>query len=152
MSLGMKSRNFALVVMSGLLWVAALAISADAVRGAAAQTTTNDRVYTKAQADGAKAQFTKICADCHPFTAAAKKNAKDVPLGGETFFDDWNGRSLDELITTIALTMPNDGSAVVSEKEAANLTAYILQQNGFPAGTKPLTKATASAVFARPKK
>ncbi len=121
------------------------------VAEAAAQKSTNDGVYSKVQADGAKLQFEKICADCHPFTEAGKK-PKDVPLGGETFFENWTGRPLGELATTIALTMPNDGSAVVSEKEAANLTAYILQQNRFPAGSKPLTKETASAVVARPKK
>ena len=148
---GMFSRNLTIVAGAILLWIAAVAVSADAVRGAGAQTT-NDGVYTKAQADGAKAQFTKICADCHPFTTAGKKKPNDVPLGDEPFFANWTGRSLDELITTIALTMPNDGSAVVTEKEAADLTAFILQQNGFPAGSKPLTKATASATVARPKK
>ena len=148
----MMSRNLVVVAMPVVLWLAAVVVSADAARGTSEQTTTNDRVYTKAQADGAKAQFMKICADCHPFTAAAKKKPKDVPLGDEAFFDNWDGRSLQELITTIALTMPNDGSAVVSEKEAANLTAYILQQNGFQAGSKPLTKETASAIVARPKK
>jgi hypothetical protein len=40
----------------------------------------------------------------------------------------------------------------VSDEEAVNLVAYILQQNGFPTGSEPLTKATASAVVARPKK
>ena len=48
--------------------------------------------------------------------------------------------------------MPNDGSAVLSEKDAVDLTAYILQQNGFPAGSKPLTKETATALIAKPKK
>ena len=119
---------------------------------AATQKSTNDGVYSKAQADGAKAQFAKICADCHPFTEAGKKKPKDVPLGGETFFENWAGRPLSELATTISLTMPNDGSAVVSEKEALNLVAYILQQNGFPAGKKALDKAAESAVVARPKK
>ena len=136
-----------------LLWAAAFALSGGkVVRGAGVQKTTNDGVYTSAQADGARAQFAKICADCHPFSVAAKKKPTDVPLGDEPFFDNWTGRSLDELITTIALTMPNDGSAVVSDEDAANLTAYILQQNGFPAGAKPLGKESASAIVARPKK
>jgi hypothetical protein len=33
-----------------------------------------------------------------------------------------------------------------------DLTAYILQQNGFRPGSKPLTKETATAVVERPKK
>ena len=121
---------------------------------AVAQTkpTTNDGVYTKAQADKAKAQFDKICADCHPFTVAAKKKEKDLPLGEEPFFQSWEGRPLSEMISTIALTMPNDGSATVTDEEATSLVAYIRQQNGYPAGSKPLTKEMASAVLERPKK
>ena len=122
--------------------------------GAAAQSkpTTSDGVYTKAQADKAKAQFDKICADCHPFTVAGKKKPKDRPLGEEPFFEEWEGRPVSELVSVIHLTMPNDGSATLSEAEAADLTAYILQQNGYPAGKSPLTKATATAVIERPKK
>ena len=119
---------------------------------AAQKPTTNDGVYTKKQADAAKAQFDKICADCHPFTVAGKKKVKDVPLGEDPFYTNWTGRPVAEMITTIALTMPNDGSAVVSEAEAADLVAYILQQNGFKPGEAPLTKANAAATVERPKK
>ena len=48
--------------------------------------------------------------------------------------------------------MPNDGSAVVTDEEAANLVAYILQQNGFKPGDTALSKANATAVVERPKK
>ena len=116
------------------------------------QKTSVDGVYTKTQADGAKAQFDKICAECHAFTVAAKKKADDLPLGDEPFFKKWEGKTIDELVSVIVLTMPNDGSAVVSETEALNLTAYILQQNGMPAGTAALTKESAAALLARPKK
>lgn len=142
-------------ILSGSLvaWVLALGFSAAAAGGPAAQkATTNDGVYTKEQADGAKALFDKICAECHPFTVAAKKKPKDLPLGEEPFFQSWEGRPLSEMISVIALTMPNDGSATVTDEEATNLVAYVLQQNGYPAGSKPLTKETASAVLERPKK
>ena len=117
-----------------------------------AQKSANDGVYSKAQADGARAQFDKICADCHPFSDAEKKRPKDVPLGGDTFFQNWTGRSLGEMTSTIALTMPNDGSAVLSEEEALSMVAFILQKNGFPAGTKPLDKAAGSTIIEKPKK
>ena len=141
-------RKSILAALAGLLVLSA----AVAVRATAPQKTTNDAVYSKAQADGAKAQFDKICAECHAFTVAAKKQAADLPLGDEPFFKKWEGKSLDELISIIVLTMPNDGSAIVSEAEALNLMAYVLQQNGFPAGAAPLTKETAVTVLARPTK
>ena len=171
----MASTHTTLVTGAILVWVAAVAFAGE-TRGVAEprisgrsterpndrsndppihrptdQKTTNDGVYTKAQADGAKTQFDKICAECHPFTVAAKKKPKDVPLGDEPFFENWEGRSLDAIITTIVLTMPNDGSGVVTDAEAVDLVAYILQQNGFPAGETALTKDSA-AVVARPKK
>lgn len=147
-------RTFRFIAATSFVtWAAALALSAGApVHGSAVQATTNSGIYTKAQADGAKAQYQKICADCHAFTVAAKKKPTDLTLGDEPFFKTWSGRPLVELITVIHLTMPNDGSAVVSEQEALDLAAYVLQQNGFPAGSKPLTKETAKAVVERPKK
>jgi polar amino acid transport system substrate-binding protein len=149
----MRSKVTSLVGGSLVVWAAALAFSATGpAQASAPQATSNDGIYTKAQADGASKQFAKICADCHPFTVAAKKKPKDLPLGDEPFFEQCTGRPLTELVTLIALTMPNDGSAVVTEAEAVDLVAYILQQNGFPAGSKPLTKEAAAAVLARPKK
>lgn len=148
----MVSKTRMLLAGSFLAWATVLAVSDTEARGPAAQTTTNDGIYSKAQADGAKAQFQKICADCHAFTVAARKAPKDLPLGDEPFLDQWDGRPMSALITLIALTMPNDGSAVVSDAEAVDLVAYILQQNGYPAGSKALTKETASAVLARPRK
>jgi len=141
-------RRNILAMVAGVLVVS----TAVALRATGPQKTTNDGIYTKPQADGAKAQFDKICAECHAFTVAAKKQAADLPLGDEPFLKKWEGKAIDELVSVIVLTMPNDGSAVVSDAEALNLTAYMLQQNGFPAGSAPLTKETAAAVLARPKK
>jgi cytochrome c5 len=149
----MASRKTTTLIAGSLItWAGALALSSTVAVGSAAQKTTNEGVYTKAQADGAKAPFNKMCAQCHAFSVAAKKKPKDLPLGDAPFFENWSGRALSDLSTLIALTMPNDGSATVSDTEALNLVAYILQQNGAPAGSKPLTKATASAILERPKK
>ena len=142
-----------LIAASLVAWGTALfALSTPPLVATQEKATTNDGVYTKEQADKAKAQYDKICADCHPFTVAAKKKPKDRPLGEEPFFEEWEGRPVSELITNIHLTMPNDGSATLTEQEAADLTAYILQQNGFVPGKKALTKSTAAAVIERPKK
>lgn len=132
--------------------VVSTAVAVRASTNPGPQKTSLDGVYSKAQADGAKAQYDKICAECHAFTVATRKKPEDLLLGDEPFLKKWEGKTIDELVSVIVLTMPNDGSAVVSEAEALNLMAYILQQNGMPAGTTPLTKDTASALLARPKK
>ena len=148
----MRSTARILIAASVVIWSMALALSATVAPDSPAQKTTNDGVYTKAQADGAKAQFEKVCAECHAFTVAAKKKEKDLPLGDEPFTKNWDGKPLGELVSLIVLTMPNDGSAVVSETEAVDLVAYVLQQNGFPAGSTPLTKESAADVVLRAKK
>lgn len=141
-----------LAATSFVVWIGGLALADTDTGARTSQKSTNDGVYTKAQAVGAQKQFDRICADCHPFTVAARKKPKDLPLGDEPFFESWSGRPLSEMITLIALTMPNDGSATITDAEAADLVAFILQQNGYPAGSKPLTKESASAVIERPKK
>jgi cytochrome c5 len=117
----------------------------------ARQKTTNDGIYSKAQADAAKPQFEKLCAECHAFTVKEKKQEKDLPLGDEPFLKKWEGRELNELATVIVTTMPNDGSAVITDEESLNLLAYILQRNGYAAGKMPLDQESLTAVIARPK-
>ena len=109
----MVSRLRVLISGSVVVWVAALAFSGASAHVAPAQKTTNDGIYTKAQADGAKPQFDKICAECHPFTVAAKKKPKDLPLGDEPFFESWSGRNVSEMITLIALTIATVKVAIV---------------------------------------
>jgi cytochrome c5 len=144
----MASTPTILLAAAALTWSVAAATAARPEN--APQKSTNDGIYTKEQADGARPLFVKVCQSCHPFTVAAKKNPKDFPLGEAPFFDEWEGRPVKELINIIVLTMPNDGSAVLNDQEATDLVAYILQQNGFAAGKTPLTKAT-EAVVERPK-
>lgn len=154
----MGSKVSVLVASTLVVWGTALAVAVGHPVGAGntivvqTKKTTNDGVYTKAQADGAKEQFEKICADCHAFTLAGKKKPKDKPLGEDPFFENWTGRPLGELVTVIHLQMPDDGSADVSEQEAIDLVAYILQQNGFTAGDGPLSKELLTAVIERPVK
>ncbi len=153
----MGSKVSVLVASSLVVWGTALTIalgqpSSGATNVVQAKKTTNDGVYTKAQADGAKEQFEKICADCHAFTVAAKKKPKDKPLGEDPFFENWTGRPLSELVTLIHLQMPDDGSADVSEEEAIDLVAYILQQNGFTPGEATLSKESLTATIERPAK
>jgi mono/diheme cytochrome c family protein len=99
--------------------------------------TVKDGVYTKAQADAGKATFDEVCASCHAFTPGDEAPA-NPDLAGEAFLDRWNGRTVKELTTLIFSTMPSDGSAFLDEKQSVELTAYILQRNGFPVGQQPL--------------
>jgi mono/diheme cytochrome c family protein len=104
--------------------------------GASQEGTVQAGIYSTEQAERGKAIFDKICASCHTFQPSAK--SKDNPdLGGEAFLTKWDKKSVHEIATVIYTSMPNDGSAMVSEAETADLIAFILQQNKFPAGAQP---------------
>ncbi len=70
--------------------------------------------------------------NCRP----ARKPAP--PLIGDKFLDKWSDKTVGELLTLIATTMPDDGSVVLTDADAAALVAYILKANGFPDGPKDL--------------
>jgi mono/diheme cytochrome c family protein len=105
----------------------------------AQQVTVKDGVYTEAQAKRAEALWTKACAACHTLgdysTAAADKGPS---LSDAAFLTKWNGKTVFELADGIERLMPNDFSVEISPAQAADLTALILQVNGYPAGAKEL--------------
>lgn len=108
------------------------------VRASHGQRTTKDGVYTKAQADKASETYAKVCAGCHDPAKVPEGKKPSPPLVGDVFFDNWKDRTVGELMTTIRLTMPNDGSMTLTVEDAENLTAYILQLNKLPEGKEPL--------------
>lgn len=108
------------------------------VRVSNGQRTTKDGVYTKAQADKVVETYAKVCANCHDPAKVAEGKKPAPPLVGDVWFDNWKDRTLGELMTTIRLTMPNDGSMTLTVEDAENLTAYILQMNKLPEGKEPL--------------
>ena len=132
----------AIAVVVGLLLCTAGAVAwQDAA--SAQKRTTKDGVYSKEQADTGSAAFGELCSKCHAFKPW-EKSGLNPDLAGAVFLDKWNNRSVLDMMTVIFTSMPNDGSAFLTEQQSADLAAYILQQNGFPVGQQPL-KADASA-------
>jgi mono/diheme cytochrome c family protein len=115
-----------------------LVLASAMLSASAAQKTTKDGVYTKAQADRATELYGKVCANCHDPSKVPADKKPAPPLVGDVFLDTWKDRALGELLTVIRVTMPNDGSAVLTPEDVVDLTAYILQANKFPEGKEPL--------------
>jgi S-disulfanyl-L-cysteine oxidoreductase SoxD len=101
------------------------------------QTTTKDRVYSTAQAASGKAIYTKNCSSCHSDSLTGGMNESPA-LKGDQFISDWDGKPLRGLYSRILTTMPQDDPGSLTNQEVLDITAYILQQNGYPAGQKPL--------------
>lgn len=110
------------------------------------QKTVRDNVYSKAQAERGAAQFAKVCAGCHDPAKLDPAKEKGPELVGERFLDEWQSKPLSGVLETVLLTMPNDGSAVLTEEQTADVVAYILQANGFPDGPADLTYAAGTGI------
>lgn len=102
------------------------------------QQTTRDRVYSKEQAARGAGLYAKYCDRCHDPAKVPAGKKPGPSLIGATFLDKWQDHALGELFTSILTTMPNDGSAVLSENDTLDLVAYLVSANGSPDGPVPL--------------
>jgi cytochrome c len=101
-----------------------------------------DGVYTPEQAKRGEALYKKECATCHGDalegngqTDRAQKLERALPpLSGDVFLGNWNGRPLSDLLDKVRRTMPRDEPGTISLKENADIIAYMLKFDEFPAG------------------
>ena len=75
------------------------------------------------------------CAMCHG--PVLEGNGEAPPLTGE-FIPDWAGISLADLFEKIQTTMPLFAPGTLNSTDTADILAFILQSNHFPAGAKEL--------------
>jgi len=94
-----------------------------------------DGVYTDAQAARGGAKYKQMCVMCHG--PVLEGNGEAPPLVGR-FIPDWAGTTLSELFEKIQTTMPLFAPATLSSADTADILAFILQSNNFPAGGQEL--------------
>ena len=83
-----------------------------------------DSLYTQAQAERGEDSFRETCLSCH----------SSSEFRGRSFQRDWRGSSLGYLYEEIVYYMPEDNPGGLSTNTYLDIMAYILDQNGFPAG------------------
>jgi len=106
----------------------------------AAGRTVWDGVYTASQAERGKALYIEHCSRCHgDFLEGDGATERGAALVGTTFQEDWESASLNDLFVKIARTMPRGTPGTLTSREALDLTAFLLQFNGYPAGTAELS-------------
>jgi cytochrome c len=101
-----------------------------------------DGAYTQLQAQRGEAKYQQQCAVCHGDALegdAQTERGKQLnrvlpPLSGDVFKGNWNGRPLSDLFDKVSKTMPRDDPGKVSRPDSADIIAYMLKFNGFPAG------------------
>jgi mono/diheme cytochrome c family protein len=107
-----------------------------------AKKTTLDGVFTAAQAERGRSHFVNGCASCHRPDLGGERGPT---LKGEAFLAHWENGSVHSLFDKIRDTMPATGPSDVTDEAKADILAFLLQSNGFPAGTTEL-RAEAEAL------
>lgn len=136
-SLVLLPERIATAIVIGL--VAAL-IPVVAGRAAFAQEgkTVWDGVYTEEQATRGKAAYRKECASCHMEDLRGEGYA--APLIADAFTQRWQDGTLGDLFTSLKATMPADRPSVLENEAYADIVAYLLKMNNYPAGQQELSK------------
>lgn len=107
-----------------------------AARAQAARTT-KDGIFTMEQAKRGQAIYSENCMECHG--RALEGDVETRPLNGYLFINNWTGLSLLTLFDRIRITMPGDRPGVLDRQKVADVLAFILLVNDFPAGKTELT-------------
>jgi mono/diheme cytochrome c family protein len=95
-------------------------------------------VYTEEQAKRGETLYGKECASCHADTLQGGGGA--TPLTGGAFLSNWNGLTLGDLFERIRKTMPQGSIGKLTKQQDADVLAYVLSFNKFPAGKTELPR------------
>jgi polar amino acid transport system substrate-binding protein len=104
--------------------------------------TAKPALYTAEQASAGAAIYSSSCAACH---GTQMEGVAAPALKGAAFGDmaTAQGLTASGLLEVIANTMPQSDPGSLKPAEYAAVTAYIMQQNGYPAGSAALADGAA---------
>jgi mono/diheme cytochrome c family protein len=112
-----------LVVVAGAVLAAAAWVNLVSAQG----TLASSGVYTAAQADRGMSIYDGQCASCHELSR----------FKGKDFASAWTDKPLTDLHTAVK-SMPMDNPGSLNPQEYADILAYFLSINGYPAGQAEL--------------
>jgi S-disulfanyl-L-cysteine oxidoreductase SoxD len=134
---GILAAGAAVAFAAGFMPVThAAAQSATPTAPAAAAKTTEDGVYTDAQAARGKAQYTQSCATCHMDDLSGSGQAP--PLAGDAFSSVWDGHTVSELFDLTRTTMPQDNPGSLTPDQYVDIITYLFKANNLPSGKDDL--------------
>lgn len=112
------------------------AATAEPEAAATAATGTLPVTFTTEQAERGKTAYAANCVSCHGQNLISATYG--TPLAGDYFAGKWVGKSVGALFAKAHDTMPPSRPKSLPLETYADLTAYILQVNGLPAGDAEL--------------
>lgn len=99
-------------------------------------------VYSQAQAKRGDGFYTQYCLMCHGSDLMGGEMAPAL-IGGE-FQSKWNELTMSDLFERVKTSMPLNAPGSLSREEIADILAYVLSKDNFPAGKSELpTRADA---------
>ena len=97
-----------------------------------------DCVFSPEQASRGEAQYNARCAACHGATLNGTGEAPS--LNGGEFVSHYDQLTVAELFDRVRTTMPQNDPGSMTRDEYADVVAFLLKSNGFPAGTTALDR------------
>ena len=101
-----------------------------------------DGVFSEDQARRGRASYNASCASCHRDDLTGYEGA----LKGQKFVDRWREEALESLYSNIKRSMPRNAPGTLETATYLDIVAYILQQNGFPAGVSDLSPGNLKSI------
>jgi mono/diheme cytochrome c family protein len=95
-----------------------------------------DGIFTEDQAKRGQGAYASECASCHGDQLTGGEMAP--PLAGGEFTSNWNGLTVGDLYERIRTGMPPAAPNKLSRESKADIVAFILAFNKFPAGKQEL--------------
>lgn len=126
--------------MRGTLWVIGILGFAAIAAQSQAPHSVWDGIYTTEQARRGQALYNAQCAACHGDTLGGGESAP--PLAGAEFLSNWSGLTVGDLFERTRTSMPQSKPGSLSREVNADILAYILSANQFPAGKTEMAHAT----------
>lgn len=121
----------ALLLIAGT-GIAIAQTAAPATSAAPTMKTAADGIYTDAQAARGNDLYQNNCASCHGGSLQGEE--ENPALSGNHFFARFGGMPVSALYGFINTQMPLGQAGALGAQGNADVTAYILQANKFPAG------------------
>ncbi len=98
-----------------------------------------DGVYSEEQSKRGEAVYAETCANCHG--TSLEGIDMSPALSGSTFNSNWNDLTMGDLAERIRISMPADRPGTMTRAQIADVMAFMLKANKFPAGQEELPQA-----------
>lgn len=119
-------------ILGAVLWLVAV----PPVAARQSSRTIWDGVFSDEQAARGQRGYAQSCGKCHADDLLGGSNAP--ALIGEAFLGRFNGQTVDDVVQTIARTMPQEAPNSLSAAAYVDIVSYVFKANGSLAGASEL--------------